>query len=44
VIFLLSGLQSAVQSELDRFFAHLGNRANSLRVVLPTAGIWQSAR
>lgn len=31
--FLLSGLQSAVQSELDRFFAHLGNRADSLRVV-----------
>ena len=31
--FLLSGLQSAVQSELDRFFAPLGNRADSLRVV-----------
>lgn len=33
VTFLLSGLQSAVQSELDRFFAPLGNRADSLRVV-----------
>ena len=29
--FLLSGLQSAVQSELDRFFAHLDNRADSKR-------------
>jgi Transposase DDE domain len=26
-------VQSAVQSELDRFFAHLGNRADSVRVV-----------
>ena len=31
--FLLSGLQSAVQSELDRFFANLRNRADSIRVV-----------
>ena len=29
--FLLSGLQSAVQSELDRFFANLDNRADSKR-------------
>lgn len=31
--FLLSGLQSAVQSELDRFFANLINSADSVRVV-----------
>jgi hypothetical protein len=31
--FLLSGVQSAVQPELDRFFANLRNRADSLRVV-----------
>lgn len=31
--FLLSGLQSAVQSELDRFFANLINNADSARVV-----------
>ena len=31
--FLLTGVQSAVQSELDRFFANLRNRADSLRVV-----------
>ncbi len=31
--FLMSGLQSAVQSELDRFFANLANRADLVRVV-----------
>jgi hypothetical protein len=31
--FLLSGLQSAVQTELDRFFAALANRADSVREV-----------
>ena len=31
--FFLSGVQSAVQPELDRFFANLRNRADSLRVV-----------
>lgn len=31
--FLLSGLQGAVQSELDQFFAHLRNRADSIREV-----------
>jgi len=33
VTFLRSGLQSAVPSELDRFFAPLGHHADSLRVV-----------
>lgn len=40
--FLLSGLQSAVQSELDQFFANLKNRADSVRVV--TAQAFSSAR
>ena len=40
--FLLSGLQSAVQSELDKFFANLTNRADSVRVV--TAQAFSSAR
>ncbi len=31
--FLLSGVQSAVQSELDQFFANLRNRADSVRLV-----------
>ena len=31
--FLLSGIQGAVQSELDQFFANLRNRADSVRVV-----------
>ena len=31
--FLLSGLQSAIQSELDSFFAALANRADSVREV-----------
>jgi hypothetical protein len=35
--FLLSGLQSAVQSELDRFFAPLGHRTDSLRIVSASA-------
>lgn len=33
VTVLLSGLQSAVQSELDQFFANLKNRADSVREV-----------
>ena len=40
--FLLSGVQGAVQSELDQFFAHLRNRANSVRVV--TAQAFHQAR
>lgn len=40
--FLLSGLQGAVQSELDQFFANLRNRADSVRVV--TAQAFASAR
>jgi hypothetical protein len=35
--FLLSGLQGAVQSELDQFFANLRNRADSVRVVTAQA-------
>ena len=35
--FLLSGLQSAVPSERDRFFAALANRADSVRGVLAQA-------
>ena len=35
--FLLSGLQSAVPSERDRFFAALANRADSVRRVLAQA-------
>jgi hypothetical protein len=31
--FLLSGVQGAVQSELDQFFANLRNRADSVRMV-----------
>lgn len=31
--FLLSGVQGAVQSELDQFFANLRNRADSIRLV-----------
>ena len=40
--FLLSGVQGAVQSELDQFFAHLRNRANSVREV--TAQAFYQAR
>lgn len=40
--FLLSGLQGAVQSELDQFFANLRNRADSVREV--TAQAFYSAR
>lgn len=40
--FLLSGLQSAVQSELDQFFGNLRNRADSVRVV--TAQAFSRAR
>ena len=40
--FLLSGVQGAVQSELDQFFAHLRNRANSVREV--TAQVFYQAR
>ena len=39
---LLSGVQGAVQSELDQFFAHLRNRANSVREV--TAPAFYQAR
>lgn len=42
VSFLLSGVQGAVQSELDQFFANLGNRADSLRKV--TAQAFSQAR
>lgn len=35
--FLLSGLQGAVQSELDQFFANLRNQADSVRVVTAQA-------
>jgi biotin carboxylase len=42
VSFLLSGVQGAVQSELDQFFAHLRNRANSVREV--TAQAFYQAR
>jgi len=40
--FLLSGIQGAVQSELDQFFANLRNRADSVRVV--TAQAFANAR
>jgi len=42
VSFLLSGVQGAVQSELDQFFANLGNRADSLRKA--TAQAFSQAR
>jgi hypothetical protein len=42
VSFLLSGVQAAVQSELDQFFANLHNRANSVREV--TAQAFSQAR
>jgi hypothetical protein len=35
--FLLSGVQAAVQSELDQFFANLRNRADSVREVTAQA-------
>lgn len=41
-MFLLSGLQSAIQSELDQFFANLRNRADSVREV--TAQAFSKAR
>lgn len=40
--FLLCGVQGAVQSELDQFFANLRDRANSVRVV--TAQAFSKAR
>lgn len=40
--FLLTGVQGAVQSELDQFFANLRNRADSIREV--TAQAFSSAR
>jgi hypothetical protein len=42
ITFLLSGLQGAVQSELDQFFANLKNRADSVREV--TAQAFYKAR
>lgn len=42
VSFLLSGVRAAVQSELDQFFAHLRNRADSVREV--TAQAFSQAR
>lgn len=37
ITFLLSGLQGAVQAELDQFFANLANRADSVRKVTAQA-------